>query len=157
MRAPRRGFTLVEILVVVVILGILSSIVTQLFTGASEDARRAAFIESVKGLSRAVELFAVRTGSYPDDTSSGAAPTDGFEDYLRVDDWTKDTPIGGVWDTELNDNGVTSAVGVHFDGTGETRDDAYMTLVDEILDDGDLGTGSFRKLANERYYWVVLD
>ncbi len=153
----RRGFTLVEILIVVVILGILAAIIVPLFTGASEDARRGAFVESLGGLKRAAELFAVRTGSYPLDTSSGAAPTDGFEDYIRVSQWTKVTPIGGVWDTELNDNGITAAIGVHFDGTGATRDDTYMTIVDEIMDDGDLSTGSFRKLADARYYWVCVD
>jgi prepilin-type N-terminal cleavage/methylation domain-containing protein len=39
-RNRKSGFTLVEILIVVIILGILAAIVIPQFTNASEDARR---------------------------------------------------------------------------------------------------------------------
>jgi hypothetical protein len=60
-----------------------------------------------------------------------------------------------VWDTELDDNGVHAAVGVHFNGVGNTQDDAYMTIIDVMLDDGDLADGLFRKLDVDRYYYVL--
>jgi hypothetical protein len=71
--------------------------------------------------------------------------------------WTNVTPIGGVWDTEFNDNGVTSALRIHFNGEGETRDDAYMQQVDAIVDDGNLATGGFQRLAAGRYYAIIAD
>ena len=77
-----------------------------------------------------------------------------MEDYVDEAEWTAGTPLGGVWDTEYLDSGVTAAVGVHFNG-GSNPGDTVMILVDERFDDGDLGTGSFRRLAGDRYYYVL--
>ncbi len=150
----RRAFTLVEILIVVVILGILAAIVVPTFAGATDESRRGAFVESLHSMIQSAEIYQARTGRFIPDSSSGVFPPE-LDGYIRESDFEGGTPIGGVWDTELNDSGVTSAVGVHFDGTGQTQDDAYMTLVDAIVDDGDLTTGVFRRLAATRYYYVL--
>jgi general secretion pathway protein G len=152
----RRAFTLVEILIVVVILGILAAIVVPAFAGATESSRRGAFVSSLRVWVEAVDLYVVREGSFPGDGGSGECPA-GFEAYVDEEDFESGTPIGGVWDVELNEWGVTSAVGVHFWGGGPVQDDAYMTLVDEVYDDGDLVTGMFRRLDAGRYYAVVQD
>ena len=52
---------------------------------------------------------------------------------------------------------LTAGVGVHFDGAGKTRDDLYLQRLDAIIDDGDLTSGQFRKLAKDRYYNVVAE
>ena len=65
------------------------------------------------------------------------------------------TPIGGVWDTEYNDSGITSALGVHFNNADDARDDTFMTTIDNIFDDGDLNAGMFQKLADNRYYFII--
>ena len=57
----------------------------------------------------------------------------------------------------MNSFGVTSAIGVHFDGTGETRAVGYMAALDLEYDDGDLATGGFRQLAADRYYWIIIE
>jgi prepilin-type N-terminal cleavage/methylation domain-containing protein len=145
--AIRQGFTLVEILIVVVILGILSALIVPEFTQAAQQTKRAAFVSSLKSLSNAAEQFTVRTGQIVGDTNSGELPEDGFEDYIDKLAWVRTTPIGGVWDTE------DGQLGVHFDGTGDTRDDDYMTLIDAMFDDGNLETGSFQKTGEGRYYY----
>ncbi len=150
------AFTLVEILIVVVILGILAAIVVPAFAGATDESRRGAFAESLHSLIESAEIYQARTGQHIPDSSSGVFPPE-LLGYIRESDFEGGTPVGGVWDTEFNDSGVTSAVGVHFDGTGETQDDAYMTLVDAIVDDGDLSTGVFRMLAASRYYYVLAE
>lgn len=150
------GFTLVEILIVVVILGILAALVLPAFLGATDEARKGAFIKNLKSLADAAEIVAVRTGQYPADSSSGAFPPE-LAGYIREDDWTRGTPLGGVWDVERNDNGVTSAVGVHFQNV-PTPGDAFMADIDQRIDDGDLDTGVFRRLNDPtRFYWVIAE
>ncbi|MFG0314473.1 MAG: type II secretion system protein, partial [Phycisphaerales bacterium] len=114
-RSTRSAFTLVEILIVVVILGILAAIVVPQFTGATDEARQSTFIASLKTYADACEYFTAREGHYPPDGGSGSIPA-GFEHYVDQDEFESPTPLGGVWDVEFNEMGITSAVGVHFQG-----------------------------------------
>lgn len=150
-----RAFTLVEILVVVVILGILAAIVSIAFGESVEGSRRTAFVSDVRVFRDAAFMFYAEQREYPEDSSSGLVPA-GFEDYIDTDKWTSLTPLGGVWDFERDSFGITSGFGVDFaNGGGMDRDDDYMTLVDEICDNGDLGSGAFRKIDNGRYYEII--
>ncbi len=156
MKRTAHGFTLVEILIVVVILGVLSALVVPAFASATDESRRGAFIESLNSMITAAEMYRARTGQHIVDSGSGTWPAE-FDGIIHESDFENGTPIGGVWDTELYESGITSAIGVHFNGTGETRDDAYMLVIDEIIDDGDLSTGPFRLLASGRYYYVLAE
>jgi len=61
-----KGFTLVEILIVVVILGILAAIVVPQFTNAANDARTGNISTQVSTMENQFELFAAQNnGSYP--------------------------------------------------------------------------------------------
>ncbi len=154
--AKRNGFTLMEVLIVVVILGVLAATVIAQFVGASADAQRTAFIANGRIFREQAKHFQLDNGVYPEDASSGVMP-EGFGYYVQQNMWEGGTPIGGVWDAELNSFGLTSSIGVHFNGSGRTRDDAYMQQIDAVMDDGDLATGSFRKIAGDRYYMVVVE
>ena len=63
--APRRAFTLVEILIVVIILGILASITLVMVTSATRDARRVTAVESQRVATSAIELYRLETGRLP--------------------------------------------------------------------------------------------
>ena len=56
----RTGFTLVEILIVVIILGILAAIVIPQFTEASNDARESALASDLQTLRSQIELYKVQ-------------------------------------------------------------------------------------------------
>lgn len=56
-RNRKSGFTLVEILIVVIILGILAAIVIPQFTNASQDARRSGLASTVQTLRSQVALY----------------------------------------------------------------------------------------------------
>lgn len=64
MRAQvRKAFTLVEILIVVVILGILAAIVIPQFTSASEEAQSSSAASQLSTVRNQIELFRVRNNS----------------------------------------------------------------------------------------------
>jgi len=152
----RGGFTLVEVLIVVLILGILAAMVIPQFADASRESSQMSFITDVRIFGEAAVLYRAKTGQYLPDGGTGTVPA-GFEPYIDEDGWTAITPIGGRWDAEYNENGIVSAIGVHFNGDGETRDDAYMQEIDDRFDDGDLAAGGFRKIADGRYYFILAE
>jgi general secretion pathway protein G len=69
MRA-KSGFTLVEILIVVVILGILAAIVIPQFTNASTEARESALVSDLQSVRSQIELYKIQ---HNNDMLPGAA------------------------------------------------------------------------------------
>jgi len=66
----RRGFTLVEILVVIVIIGILAGIAVPVIGNAVTRARATAVKMEVTQIDQAIEAYALQYGDYPPDMSS---------------------------------------------------------------------------------------
>ncbi|MBS0192421.1 MAG: prepilin-type N-terminal cleavage/methylation domain-containing protein [Phycisphaerales bacterium] len=66
----RKAFTLVEILIVVVILGILAAIVVPQFTNATQDAQAGNIKSQLDTLNNQIELYRARKNVYPDFTSA---------------------------------------------------------------------------------------
>jgi general secretion pathway protein G len=58
----RKAFTLVEILIVVIILGILAAIVVPRFAGASKEARRAALSQQLNSIRVQIQLYTIEHG-----------------------------------------------------------------------------------------------
>jgi len=67
----KRGFTLIEIMLVVIILGVLAAMVVPKLTGRSDEARRSVAKTDIEsGLAMAIDLFEVDTGSYPSELNA---------------------------------------------------------------------------------------
>ena len=63
----RKAFTLIEILIVVIILGILAAIVVPQFTSATEEAQISNMQSTLQTIRNQIELYRVRNnGQYPD-------------------------------------------------------------------------------------------
>ena len=149
----KAGFTLVEIMIVVLIVGLIATMAIPAFAKARRKSLQTAFINDMRVFSDAADYFTLNGGLYLEDSVSGVIPT-GLEDYIDDDRWTRGSPIGGQWDSEYDDNGITSGIGVHF-ATDPNPGDAYMEQIDAEYDDGDLATGVFRKIASDRYYYII--
>ena len=78
---PKRqsGFTLVELLIVVIILAILAAIVIPQFSSATKDTQEAALDTNLASLRSSLELYKVQHNAWPGSvaTSAGAACTGG--------------------------------------------------------------------------------
>ena len=65
------GFTLVELLIVVIILAILASIVVPQFTATTDDAREAALETTLGNMRSALDLYYQQHGEYPSALGDG--------------------------------------------------------------------------------------
>ena len=74
MKTKNGGFTLVEILIVVVILGILAAIVIPQFTQASTEAREASLRSNLQSVRSQIELFKIQ---HNDEAPTSAATFEG--------------------------------------------------------------------------------
>ena len=61
----RAGFTLVEMLLVIVILAVLAAIVIPKFSGRSQQAKETAAKSQISSIELALDAFEVDTGAYP--------------------------------------------------------------------------------------------
>lgn len=160
MRTPRitpnhpPAFTLVELIMVIVIIVVITVIAIPRLARGTDNAARKAFARDLRVYVKAAELYRIDHGEPLPDSGTGALPA-GFGDYIVASAWTAGTPIGGLWDTETADNGVSSALGVHFLNTPVTRPAPYMAVIDGMIDDGKILTGRFRKIRDPGYYWVL--
>ena len=74
-RTRKGGFTLVEILIVVIILGILAAIVIPQFTSASQDARKNSLTSQLQTLRSQIELYKLQHLDNPPASLMNSAST----------------------------------------------------------------------------------
>lgn len=148
----RRGFSLIELVIVVLIIGVLAGIAVPRLSRGSEGASVNAFVNEINNFAKVIDLYQLQTGDRIADPATGVLPSE-LADYLHANSWRGATPLGGQWDIERDDSGVGLAVGVHY-VEGEANAEA-LARADALLDDGNLDTGQFRMIAADRFYLVV--
>lgn len=142
MKTRKSGFTLVEILIVVIILGILAAIIIPQFTDASTSAKESSLTSNLQTLRSQIGLYKIQhDDQYPDTTSN-----DTFVECLTtvtdVDGvlWTSDAQGTkyGPYMPNIPDNPFISddtlpyfSFGtIPLSGTGQTGDDSSHWIFD---------------------------
>ena len=72
--SARAGFTLAEILVVIVILGMLAAVAVVKTQGLTGEAAVSTTRQSIVAIKTAVDVYEIRTGKYPDSISALTQP-----------------------------------------------------------------------------------
>lgn len=125
----RKGFTLVEILIVVVILGILAAIVVPQFTNATQDAQAGNIKAQLDTLNNQIELFRARTNAYPtqaDYDSSDKTSTYTSWGTLIDGGYVKAPPVNPVNGQSKVGSAAAADVGWYWDSTLNTLKASYF-------------------------------
>ena len=75
MRAIRaaKGFTIVELLIVIVVIAILASISIVAYTGIQARARDSQRLQDIKTIVKVLELYKLQNGTYPEEVSTAGS------------------------------------------------------------------------------------
>lgn len=85
MRQKRCGFSLIELMVVVAIIGALAAMAIPRLTGATTAAKEARIQADLATIGTAVELYYTKHGTYPDSLKAMVNNSEGGEGYLRAE------------------------------------------------------------------------
>ena len=151
----RAGFTLVEIMIVVLTIALLSALALPAFRRARTQTQLTAIANDLKQFSAAFDLYAMERGRYPPDSHLPMPyhlPNTEMEEYLTPEKWAEETAVGGYYNWEGPDSYPYAGIAIF----GSTANLSTMQMLDKILDDGNLSTGLFRKIAaNSRYTYIL--
>ncbi len=151
----QKGFTIVELLIVVVVIAILASITIIAYNGIQSRARDTARIDKVKAISKAIELYRVDNGQYPPiQDGSGSESTCGSQTenwghcdrnqilatyiapYLKLDPTSISSATVGSYEyyytSQPGDNFQSYGMMVGLEGTGGQNDGGYYANAFEV-------------------------
>ncbi|KPA17150.1 General secretion pathway protein G [Candidatus Magnetomorum sp. HK-1] len=128
------GFTLIELMVVIVILGILAGLVVPRIMDRPEQARMQKAEVQIESLETACKLFKLDTGSYPaslDALVSGSGRKGGYleKGKLPQDPWGNDFQYSSgdeieIWTTAKDGTRISNQGS---DGGGQTQGGGHVT------------------------------
>lgn len=150
-KSARSGFTLLEIMIVVTIIGLLAAIAVPSFHKVRNRSLASRFANDFRIFAATFEVCALEQGSWPEDGQDNDLPEE-VQPYFEGSSWYQSAANGGYWDWELDRWGYVASVALT-EGHGGLSDEVY-SRVDDILDDGNLATGRFIQVS-DRYLYVL--
>ncbi|MEN0110012.1 MAG: type II secretion system protein [Planctomycetota bacterium] len=150
----RHAFTLVEIVIVVLILGVLAGIAAPRLVDVTQRAAEGAFARELMAAVEAIERYRAIEGGWPPDSNTGTISRE-LSGYIDPRSFQGFTPIGGYWDVETHQHGVECGVGAAFQQGQSPPPNEVLLRIDGLIDDGQLDSGSLRFITRDRYYFVI--
>ncbi len=149
------GFTLVEIMIVVVLIGLLATLALPAFQKIRTHSQNTATISDLRTFRAAFDTFALERGDWPPDSLGNTWPDAAtasllYSGYLKQSQWEKVTPIGGSYDWDPDQFHNSNGVSVD----GYTVGNEQVAEMDRMVDDGDLSTGMFRSRSGG-VIWIL--
>ena len=153
--SDKRGFTLVEIMIVVTIIGILATLSLPAFQRVTLRTRGTAFLSEGRVFAEAFTRYAQENGQFPGASGQATFPP-AMAGYIKEDNWNGTTPLGGnySWDNRRRAarSGHNGAIMV----TRSTMKMREMRLIDTWLDDGNIRTGNIQvRAGGATIYYMV--
>jgi type IV pilus assembly protein PilA len=140
------GFTLVEIMIVVVIIGMLAALAVPAMQRVQDRSKASRYANDFRQFDAAFQRYALEVGTFPSNAALNGAIPAGMTGYLPVS-YSSAAPMGGLYSWSGPSHYIFVRSG--------NEDDNMMQRVDAILDDGDLATGEFLKVAIVGYCYHV--
>jgi general secretion pathway protein G len=123
----REAFTLIELVVVVLILGILAAVALPKFVGQSDQAKQSGALQSLSVLRTAIDTYRVNNSGYPTAANLDQPGSVGIMQYLR----TPAFPAPGVG-ANASDNTIATTANSPPTVTAGTSGWVYNATTGEI-------------------------
>lgn len=169
----QRGFTIVELLIVIVVIAILAAITVVAYTGIQDSARTSALAQGIKQVEKALRLKATadgistwwHEGAIPGTSSSpriaDIVANTNLKDYLQSEPVVSGVPTL-EWDYD-NDNDTYNGCSSFASGVNilmrNVNDMANVTSIiqalDTELDDGNVNCGKLRYYNSSILVWNI--
>jgi prepilin-type N-terminal cleavage/methylation domain-containing protein len=159
-RSPRslRAFSLVEIMIAVVIIGLLTALVLPTYRRITMRAKATAVVNDLRAFSTAFITYNLQNGQWPADEAARVIPAE-MAGSLGATFELK-SPIGGYykWCAGASADGIEAqaALIIESDLSNPLSDDEDLRLlIDQQLDDGDLHTGLIQVGSTNSLVFII--
>lgn len=157
-RRALRAFTLVEIMVVVVIIGLLAAAALPTYRHITMRSKTTALENDLRAFSTALITYNLQNGRWPADGDPAVVPPE-LANALPIN-FVQKSPIGGVykWNFDLPADGVTAKAALIVQtasGNPVSDDAALFEMIDGQMDDGDLNTGNIQLGSTNSLVFII--
>jgi general secretion pathway protein G len=154
-RPKQRAFTLVELIVVIIVIGILAAMTIPKLASAAGETNITATAADLKAITNAVVMYRSEHGTFPRDVNRTQAVSALAPYFKQGNPFEKDAPIGGAYDYEGPPNWNPIQISIRQNGSNRFTQAMALEL-DEYMDNGDLRSGALI-LHGSRLAYYFLD
>lgn len=176
MNKSRSGFTIVELLIVVVIIAILAAISVVAYTGVQNRARASAISSDLKAAEKALNAYKIASGASTwwidtDTTLNGSGSGNPsissiisanaeFRNFLQTTTTADGLGASGGWFYD-NDNDSYNGCSASYGGVNlaltNVTNTALAQAIDNAIDDGNLSCGKVHTADSFLFYSIAKD